>query len=162
MITGSGLIEAIRRAWSPIPAPPVEDLRHLAKSAHDTLAGVAPMEVDIESPGFQAATPLLELPPRAAAAYLGPYLLNLVREIEEQRATGFSLDVLARADTVAALLQPFFWERVVRTHLPVGSQEVLGEVVAYLTAEPQLVPLTDEEVQMLRSLASDDSSSLHK
>jgi hypothetical protein len=49
--------------------------------------GVAPMDVDTHSKGFFAATPLLDLPSRAAA-YLGTYLLALLRSLELQKAIG--------------------------------------------------------------------------
>lgn len=157
MTTDSNPTGAIRRAWSSIPTPPVDDLRNLpwksGENAYRAFAGVAPMDVDITSPAFFGATSLADLPPRAAAAYLGPHLLHLVKEIEEQRTTGYSLEVVARGDTLAALLDPFFWESVIRPHLPPACHEALADVVAYITSVPELAHLTSEDVKLMRSLA---------
>ena len=46
--------------------------------------GIAPVEVDISSPGFLGCTPLLDLPPTAAAPYLGTYLLSLLQGLKFQ------------------------------------------------------------------------------
>lgn len=159
MTTESALIEAVRGAWSLVPPPPLEDLRYMTwgwgEEAYRAFAGVAPMDVDIDSAGFMAATPLLDLPPRAAAAYLGTFLLKLLKELEGQRAVGIYVDVLGRAHTIACLEQPFFWEQVVRPHLSAGCRKVLADVVAYLTTEAaDVVPLTPEQVEELRVLAT--------
>ena len=52
------------------------------EAAARAFTGVAPVEVDIESEGFSVATPLLDLPPRAGSAYLGTFLLSLLKGLE--------------------------------------------------------------------------------
>jgi hypothetical protein len=84
MTTIRALSDSVRDAWASIPAPPAEDLKYMAwgwgEDAARELTGVAPMDVDMESKGFYAATPLLDLPPRAAAAHLvlQPWLCHLL------------------------------------------------------------------------------------
>lgn len=70
--------------------------------------GVAPMDVDINCAGFLGATPLLELPHRACAAYLGPYLLALLSSIEDQRVMGTFGDIVTRAHIITGLESPCF------------------------------------------------------
>lgn len=163
MTAARELYDAVREAWAAIPAPPVEDLTYMAwgwgEEAARTFVGVAPADVDIRSVGFHAATPLLDLPPRAAAAYLGPYLMSLLRGLEFQHKVGIFDDVLTRAHTLTCLLSPDFWRRVIRPFLPRPCRDVLARVVAYLAAKKDTLALTQEQVDTLLALAaeSDDA-----
>jgi hypothetical protein len=153
------LSDAVRDAWAPIPAPPVEDLKYMAwgwgEDAAREFTGVAPMDVDMSSKGFFAATPLLDLPPRAAAAYLGTYLLALLRGLEFQKAVGIFTDVLHRAHTLTCLTFPPFWERVVKPFLPPKCREVLAQVTLFVASEHETLALTPEDVDTLRAQAAD-------
>jgi len=111
--------------------------------------GVAPSKVNIESEGFAAATPLLDLAPRAAAAYLGPYLLSLLAGLDFQKKVGLFDDVLIRAHTLTCLTSPEFWAGVIRPFLPNECRQALVEVVAYLSSERRMLSLTDEQVETM-------------
>src|SRR5262245_60106281 len=121
MTTVRTLREAVRDAWASIPAPPADDLKYMAwgwgEEAWQAFVNIAPMDVDIDSVGFNAADPLLNLPPRAAAAYLGTYLLALLRSLEGQMVIGIFHDITTRAHTCTCLIWTPFMERI-RLFLP--------------------------------------------
>lgn len=158
MMTASTLYDAVRDAWASIPAPPAADLKYMAwgwgEEAARAFTGVAPVDVDISSAGFYAATPLLDLPPRAAAAYLGPFVLSLLKGLELQQAFGIFDDVLSRAHTLTCLTLPDFWEQAIRPFLPQECRDVLAEVVSYLASEKDALALTDEQVDTMLALAA--------
>jgi hypothetical protein len=159
MMTIRTLSDAVRDAWASIPAPPAEDLKYMAwgwgEDAARAFIGVAPMDVDRESKGFYAATPLLDLPPRAAAAYLGTYLLDLLRSLEFQKSVGIFSDVRHRAHTITCLTTPDFWEEV-RPFLPPKCREVLAQVALFIASEHEaFASLTPEKVATIRALAAD-------
>jgi hypothetical protein len=158
MTTIRTLTDAVRDAWASIPAPPAEDLKYMAwgwgEDAAREFTGVAPMDVDITSKGFYAATPLLDLPPRAAAAYLGTYLLALLRSLELQKAIGIFSDVEHRAHTLTCLMLPDFVEEV-RPFLPPRCREVLAQVITFVASEHEaFASLTPEAVETMRALAA--------
>ena len=161
MTTARELVEVVRRAWATIPPPPPEDLQYMAwgwgENAARAFEGVAPIDVDRGSEGFQAATPLLDLPPRAAAAYLGPYLISLIEGIEFQQSVGIFTDVLIRAHTLACLTLPSFWERAIRPCLPPAARDAVREVVESLASPPikELLALSDEDAETMLTLAAD-------
>src|SRR5688572_8505297 len=113
MISTDDMEAAVRAAWSRIPAPPVDDVKWLGWSCGEeswrAFAGIAPMDVDISSPGFYACTPLLDLPPHAAAAYFGTYVLSLLRSLRLQEGTGLFGDLLTRAHVIHCLTNAEFW-----------------------------------------------------
>ncbi len=157
MTTIPTLSDAVRDAWAAIPAPPAEDLKYMAwgwgEHAARAFTGVAPMDVDMSSKGFYAATPLLDLPSRAAAAYLGTYLLSLLRSIEQQKAIGIYVDVLQRAHILTCLTTPDFWEEV-RPFLPPKCREALAQVATFAASEHEALPLTPEQVDTMRAQAA--------
>jgi hypothetical protein len=159
--TAPDLVEVVRRAWATIPAPPAEDLEYVSwgwgEKAAQAFEGVAPVDVDRRSEGFQAATPLLDLPPRAAAAYLGPYLISLLEGIEFQRSVGIFTDVVTRAHTLAALTLPSFWERVIRPCLPPAARDAVKQTVEFLASPSakELLALSDEDARTMLTLAAD-------
>jgi len=158
--TASGAHDAVRAAWASIPAPPAEDMQYMewgwGQEAARAFVGVAPVDVDIGSRGFHAATPLLDLPPRAAAAYLGTFLMSLLEGIEFQQAMGLFDDIVSRAHTLTCLTLPDFWERVIRPWLPPQCRAVLAQVVSYLVAEQELLALTQEQVNTMLASVKDD------
>jgi hypothetical protein len=155
------LSEAVREAWASVPTPPPEDLRYMewgwGESAARAFVGVAPVDVDVRSAGFFAATPLFDLPPRAAAAYLGTFLLSLLRTLEDQRSTGAYFDIVTRAHTITCLATPWFWEQVIRPHLPPKCREVLARVVAFFLSEREMLELNDEEANGMKALAAEET-----
>jgi hypothetical protein len=158
MTTTGELYAAVRDAWASIPAPPAEDLKYMAwgwgEEAARAFSGIAPVDVDIGSRGFYAATPLLDLPPRAAAAYLGTFVMSLLKGIEFQQASGIVDDVLSRAHTLTALTLPGFWERVIRPWLPPECHQALRQVVSLLASDRELLALPPEKVDAMLALAA--------
>lgn len=154
----SEIIEIVRAAWSTVPAPPKNDLNSIEwSSGQDAVlafTGVAPMDVDIESGGFDAAEPLMDLPPRAAAAYLGTFLLSLLKGLDFQEKVGFSDDAVTRAHTLFVLKDKEFWNDVIRKHLPPQCQEVVEQVAHHLVANRDAFSLEQEQVDALRELAT--------
>jgi hypothetical protein len=164
MTTSSELMDAVRDAWSSIPAPPVEDLKYMnwgwGEEAARAFTGVAPMDVDIDSVGFFAATPLLDIPPRAAAAYLGTFLVSLLDHLETQKIIGTFIDILSRAHTLTCLELPDFWNRAIRPFLPPKCRRVIADVVTYLVSERELLALRPEQVDTMLALAAEERARL--
>lgn len=152
------LYETVRQAWLPIKAAHVEDMQRMdaefGSAAARAFIGIAPTDVDLRSPGFHAATPLVVLPPHAAAVYLGTYLLSLLEGLEFQQRAGFFDDLLTRAHTVTCLSLPWFWRDVIREHLPPSCQDAVKQVAMFLCAHRDAVPLTQEQVDILQELAN--------
>jgi hypothetical protein len=163
MITTDAMAAAVRAAWSRIPAPPDEDLQYMAwgwgEDAWRAFVGIAPVDVDISSPGFNAATPLLDLPPRAAAAYLGTYLLSLLHSLALQEGTGLFSDLLTRAHVIHCLTEPDFWRNVIRPCLPEECRQTLVEFSSYLTARREMLALSQAEIDLIAASAADDPPS---
>jgi hypothetical protein len=155
MTTARTLSDAVRDAWASVPAPPAEDLKYMAwgwgEDAAREFTGVAPMDVDTHSKGFFAAEPLLDLPPRAAAAYLGTYLLAFLRSIEQQKAIGIYVDF--RAHILTCLTIPHFWEDI-KPFLPLRCHEVLAQVATFAASEHETLALTPEDVDTMRAEAA--------
>jgi hypothetical protein len=160
MINTDAMTTAVRTAWSHIPPPPVEDLKYMAwgwgEEAWRAFVGVAPVEVDISSSGFLACTPLLDLPPAAAAAYLGTYLLSLLDGLKFQESCGIFYDILTRAHTIHCLSEPDFWRTVIRPYLPAECRQTLVEFSFYLASRRELLALSQDEVDLIVALAVDD------
>ncbi|MCP2272644.1 hypothetical protein [Actinokineospora diospyrosa] len=138
----------VRDAWTSILAPPLDDLRLLAWSCGEDAwrapAGVPPVEVDIFSPGFLGGTPLLDLPPRAAADYLGSYALSLLEGLEYQQKQVVFYDILTRAHLITCLNEPRFWDEVIRAHLPAGARAALVPFCASLAEHREALALSEE------------------
>ena len=116
--------------------------------------GVAPMEVNIQSPGFRAATPLFDLPPRAAAAYLGTYLLSLLQSLQFQEVAGLFYDIVTRGHIITCMTDSLFWQEVVREQLSPSCQEVVADVARFMGASRVALALEPAQVQTLRELAA--------
>jgi hypothetical protein len=157
-MTTSELRETVRKAWSSVAAPPEQDMQFMewgwGEEAARAFTGVAPVDVNINSAGFKAATPLFDLPPRAAAPYLGTYLLSLLKWLEFQENAGFFDDVMTRAHTLTVLTERDFWEDVIRKHLPLEAQKAVEEVAHHLVAKRDAFALDQEKVDTLLDLAT--------
>ncbi|MFC7737914.1 hypothetical protein ACFQX4_19240 [Roseomonas sp. GCM10028921] len=151
---------AVRAAWSGIPAPPAEDLQYVAwgwgEAAAEALVGVAPVDVDVASAGFQASTPLLDLPPAAAAAYLGSFLLSLLRGLSMQERTGIFPDILTRAHVVTCLTHERFWREAIRPHLPPECRQVLRDLADYLAPRADMLGVSPEQMTTILARAAEE------
>ena len=103
-------------AWAKVgPAAP-EDVEMMdwewGEEAVEAFLGVRPVDFDINSPGFMAATPLLDLSGPATAAYLGTFLISLLEGFQIQQVAGFPVDIKSRSHTIFVLSSPDFWTRV--------------------------------------------------
>ncbi len=154
----SEMIEIVRAAWSTVPAPPKDDLNSMEWSSGEdavlAFTGIAPMDVDIESGGFDVAEPLMDLPPRAAAAYLGTFLLSLLKGLDFQEKVGFSDDVITRAHTLTVLMDKEFWIDVIREHLPPQCQEAVEQVAHFLVSKHDALALDQKQVDTLVTMAT--------
>lgn len=157
-MTASALFDEVRAAWASIPAPPAEDMAMMqwgwGEKAARAFTGVAPVDVDFTAAGFDAALPLFDLPPRAAAAYLGTFLLSLLKGLEFQHKVGLFTDILSRAHTITCLTLPHFWETTIRPFLPPQCRDVLVRVVAFLVTQREELALTQEQVDRMLTLAA--------
>lgn len=124
------------------------------EAAARAFTGVAPVEVDIESEGFYAATPLLDLPPQAGAAYLGTFLLSLLNGLEFYEKLGLFIEPLVLAHTLTSLTSPRFWREAIRPYLSPECQQVLGQVVTYLISQGESLGLSPEQSGTMERLAS--------
>lgn len=160
MINTDTMITAVGTAWSHIPPPPAEDLKYMTwgwgEEAWRAFVGIAPVEVNISSPGFLACTPLLDLPSAAAAAYLGTYLLSLLDGLKFQEDCGIFYDILTRAHTIHCLSEPNFWQTVIRPYLPMECRQTLVEFSSYLASHWELLALSQEQIDLIRDLSMED------
>lgn len=159
-MTDAGDVKAaVRRAWETVPAPPAGDLRLMAwasgEDAWRAFVNKSPVDVDIAAPAFLGCTPLEDLPPRAAAAYLGTYLLSLLEGMQDQADSGLFYDILTRAHVLACLSDEDFWERVIRPHLPEACRTALVALTLYLEARRDLLGVAREQVETMVRLARD-------
>lgn len=145
------LYASMRSAWSAFAAPPISDLAgfdwRFGDDSARAFVGIAPMDVDIASAGFLGCTPLLDIAPAASAAYLGTYLLALLRGLSLQEKTGMFHDILTRAHVLHCLQEERFWHQVVRAHLPAACRAVIGDLAHHLPSRRELLALTEGEVQ---------------
>lgn len=150
-----GLSHAVEEAWADVLAPHLADLRLLGwnwtQEEANAFIDVDPMDVDIDSAGFLAATPLLDLPPEAAAAYLGTFLRALLISLHEQKVVGFFENPLTRAHVITCLKNQDFWDKVIRPHLSDKRFEVLREVIGCMLLERDDLGLDDEDVRELQA-----------
>lgn len=122
------------------------------KEAAAAFTGVKPVDVDINSSGFQAAEPLLDLPARAAAAYLGTYLISLLYGLDIQEKVGFPIDISTRAHTITVMTAANFWTEIAGPHLPPDCLQVVREVADLMISNREPLALTDAEVAQLQRL----------
>jgi hypothetical protein len=153
----ASMTATVRRAWSAVPPPPADDLKYLAwgwgEKASLAFIGIAPGDVDILSDGFLACTPLLDLPPAAAAAYMGTYLLSLLHGLALQERTGLFHDILTRAHLLACLTQEDFWRTVIRPFLSVECRQALVELSHYVASRRELLALSVDQSHRIVALA---------
>lgn len=154
--TPRDLTAEVKAAWAAVDAPPIDDMDIMdweyGEAAMHAFVGVRPADVDISSVGFKSATPLLELPANASAAYLGPYLVSLLQGFEIQEAVGFPVDVRTTSHTIFALSTPGFWTDVASPHLSTACVSVLGKVARFIIDHAEAFMLSKEEAQGLERL----------
>ncbi|MCP3140208.1 hypothetical protein [Pyxidicoccus xibeiensis] len=158
MTTTSDLMRAVEEAWAEVPAPPLLELRltgwGLSQEEADAFVDLAPMEVDIDSVGFLMAEFLFDLPPEAAAAYLGTFLRAVMQSLRDQERVGVFGDALTRAHLITCLKDRGFWEEVIAAHLTGRRLEVLLDVVEHLVRERKALGLDDGDIGTLRARVS--------
>ncbi|WMJ02459.1 hypothetical protein RBU55_13115 [Pseudomonas chlororaphis subsp. aurantiaca] len=146
----------VKAAWAELEAPPVQDMAIMnweyGEDAVHTFVGVRPVDVDINSAGFMAATPLLDLPAHAAAAYLGPYLTSLLEGIQIEEAVGFPIDIKTRTHTIFAMASPSFWTDIASPHLSDTCVSVLGKVAHFIIEHGDVFLFSEEEARGLERL----------
>ena len=146
----------IKAAWAELDAPNPNDMAFMkweyGEDAVRTFAGVRPVDVDIDSVGFAAATPPLELPANAAAAYLGPYLVSLLEGFQIEEADGFSIDIKTRSHTISTLTSPDCWTDIASPYLSGPCLSVLGNVARFIVEHGDLFQLDENEERGLERL----------
>jgi hypothetical protein len=157
-MTTDELIAAVHTSWSQVPAPPEGDMDRIewecGPQGARALIGVSPVDVDISSPGFLGCTPLLDIKPNAAAAYLGTYILSLLRGVSLQEKIGLFHDVVTRAHVLTCLQQETFWRIAIRPHLPQQCRRTLQDLALYLESRRELLALSPEQTAKITALAS--------
>jgi hypothetical protein len=146
----------VRAAWAEMEAPPAKDMAFLdweyGADATRAFVGVRPVDVDIDDAGFLVATPLLDLPAHAAAAYLGPYLVSLIEGFQMEQALGFPVEVKTRVHTIFTLASPNFWIDIASPHLNDVGVSVLGKVTRFVIDHSEVFQLSSEETRGLERL----------
>lgn len=147
----------VRAAWAVVPAPPQDDLKLLAwacgTASWRILAGVRPVDVDISSPAFLGCTPLMDLPPRAAAAYLGSYLLSFVDGIAFQENSVVFYDIVTRSHVLFCLGDTDFWAQVIRPELPDECIAAIADVCRYIADHRAELAVDGPAAQRILDLA---------
>lgn len=155
--TPAELLQKTRSVWSKIDAAPIEDMRNMrwaaGEAAAEAFTGVRPVDVDIDSSGFQSGTPLLELPGRAAAAYLGTYLISLLDGLDLEEKVGFPTDGSTRVHTLTVLTSSRFWSDIAGPYLSPECLGVVGEVADLLVEKREMLALRDNVVARLERLS---------
>lgn len=156
MTAAQDLNAEIKAAWAAMEAPAPQDMAVMdweyGEDAAKAFVGVRPIDVDINSAGFAAATPLLELPAHAAAAYLGPYLLSLIKGFQIEEVVGFPVDIKTRAHTLFAMTSPNFWTEIAGPHLNDACVSVLAKVARFIVENGEVFQLSEEETRGMQRL----------
>lgn len=154
--TAKALKAEVKAAWAPVEAPPAQDMTFMdweyGEEAVSTFVGVRPVDVDVDSVGFLVATPLLDLPARAAAAYLGTYLFALLEGFQMEEALGFPVEIKPRVHTIFTMASPGFWPDIVAPHLGDECVAVLGKVARFVVAHGDAFMLSEDETRGLERL----------
>jgi hypothetical protein len=109
--------------------------------------------VDISSPSFLGCTPLLELPPAAAAAYLGTYLMSFLEGLKFQEESVIFYDVMTRAHLLSCLENEHFWRDTIHPHLSAACRRAVAEFCALVFDRRQMVGLSDNEADRIVELS---------
>ncbi|WP_156339184.1 hypothetical protein [Chondromyces crocatus] len=145
----------IRDAWSDFPTPHPDHLQQIAW-AHpgllEAFAGVAPIDVKTTSNAFQGCTPLLDLRPEAAAAYLGPFLLSFLQGAQDQRTLGIFVDLIPRAHLLTCLGLESFWRCTIGPHVAPRAASTLAAFIDYLCRGRRDFAITEANAETMRTL----------
>ncbi len=154
--TAGDLKAEVQAAWSVMEAPSPQDMALMdgeyGEDAKNAFVGVRPADVDIDSVGFMAATPLLELPAHAAAAYLGPYLVSLLKGFQMQEVVGVSIDIKIRSHTIFAMASSSFWVDIAEPYLGDACVAAVGRVARFVIEHGDVFELSEKEAQGLDRL----------
>jgi len=154
--TPQDLMAEVKTAWAGLDAPPPADMAIMnweyGEDAVVAFVGVRPVDVDIDSAGFRVATPLLELPAHAAAAYLGPYLVSILRGFQIQEEVGFPIEIKTLSHTIYALASPGFWTDIASPHLNDACVSALGRVARFVIEHGDAFLVSKEETRGLERL----------
>ena len=154
--TAEDLEAEVQAAWAVMEAPPPQDMTLMdweyGEEAKNAFVGVRPADVDIQSVGFLAATPLIDLPAHAAAAYLGPYLVSLLKGFQFQEVLGFPVDIKTRTHTICTMSSPSFWVDIAAPHLGDPCAKVLGRVARFIIEHGDVFDLLEDETRGLERL----------
>ena len=146
---------AVRRAWSAFEAPPSTQLEgfewNFGSMAATAFLGFKPVDIDIGSAGFLGCSPLLDIAPPAAAAYLGTYLWALLQGMSLQERVGLFHDVVTRAHVLHCLQEEKFWDEV-WPHLPDDCRRALVDSSDCVVANRDLLGLELQESETIERL----------
>jgi hypothetical protein len=148
-------VAAIREAWSTMPAPDLAGVAHTDywdETTERVFAGRAPLAVDIASGDFSVAEPLLDLPDAAAAAYLAPFLLALLKDLRFQLQFGIFTEIITRAHTISMLADEQFQADVVRGTLPPAAQNAVALTAAVMISHADELAITPDNLARLGRL----------
>lgn len=147
------IADQVQSAWSKLDAAPIEDMEYFTlgwgKRIEHLFVGVKPSDVDIDDEDFRIEMPLNEVPPRAAAAYLGPYLRAFLLDLAFQEKIGFFSEPLLRAHVTVFLTNPRVWTDTLKDNLPDDCKAALGRAVEYCLKSAELIDLSEEEARSL-------------
>ena len=147
----------VHAAWDLWPVPDPADLQTLADEwgvkVWTAFAGVPPLEVDIGSSEFLQCTPLLDLPPPAAAAYLGTYLLSFLHSATLQRNTGMFYDFTTRAHLLVCLQNENFWRTCLIPCMFPRARITVRNFVDYLIHNQEFFAVIPEDLTAMRRFA---------
>lgn len=147
----------VHAVWDSWPVPPPDDLQIVAdkwgEQVWAAFAAVPPMAVDIDSAEFLQCTPLLDLPPRAATAYLGTYLRSFLDGAVLQRDVGLFHDILTRPHLFDCLESEEFWRTCLVPCMSPPGRAVVLHFVNYLIEHQADFAIPPEDAAEMRRLA---------
>jgi hypothetical protein len=151
------IADQVQSAWSKFDAVPVEDMEYFTrgwgKRIEHLFVGVKPSDVNIEDGNFLIEMPLIEVNPRAASAYLGPYLKAFLLDLAFQEKVGFFSEPLLRSHVIVFLTNPRVWTDTLKDNLPDDCKAALGHAVKFCLKAAELLALPEEKAQSLERLS---------
>ncbi|HVL21221.1 MAG TPA: hypothetical protein VM422_09615 [Amaricoccus sp.] len=157
MSTAMEIAAQITKAWSLIDAPPRDDMEYFTigwgQGEKEVFLDVKPMDVDREDEKFLVADALIELSPRATAAYLGPYLTAFLEDLAFQESEGFFSEPMLRGNVLTLLTMPRTWSDALQPNLPTRCKAALGAAVSYILRSREILKLSAANIKALERLS---------